>query len=49
MKLTEYQIEIAAECWMDKIDSQLMRHQITQEEYENLVIKINQWVKEQTA
>jgi hypothetical protein len=46
--MTEYQIEIAVEQWMDKIDSQLMRHQITQEEYENIVKQINQWVKEQT-
>lgn len=47
--MTEYEIEITAEKWMDKIDSRLMRNEITQEEYENLVKQINQWVKEQPA
>lgn len=49
MKLTEYEIELTAEKWMDKIDCRLMRNEITQEEYENLVSQINQWVKEQSA
>lgn len=49
MKLTEHQKEIIAESWMDKIDCRLMRNEITQEEYEDLVKQINHWLKEQAA
>lgn len=44
--MTEYEIEISIEKWMDKIDMRLMRNEINQKEYDEAVNSIKEWEKE---
>ena len=45
--LTEDQIERRAEAAIDRLDRQLMRHEITQEEYDREVSIVDSWAIQQ--
>ena len=45
--LTEDQIERRVEATIDRLDRQLMRHEITQEEYDREVSIVDSWAIQQ--